>query len=113
MTSTQTYERLRMHIFGSLAAAALGDAMGAATEQHTTEEIVAMFGGLLRDLHTPSTDTFSAGNQAGQITDDTSQMLVLAQVLIETGGNLDQGSWLRALLHWSTTSPMSRMMGPT
>jgi ADP-ribosylglycohydrolase len=113
MTSAQTYERLRRHIFGSLATAALGDAMGAATEQHTTEEVVAMFGGLLRDLHAPSTDTFSAGNQPGQITDDTSQMLALAQALIEAGGTLDSHTWLQALLYWSTTSPMARMMGPT
>jgi len=113
MTSVQTRERLHNHIFGSLAAAALGDALGAATEQHTTDEIVARFGGLLRDLHAPSTETFSAGNLPGQITDDVSQMLALAEVLIETNGDLSEEAWLQALLRWMDTSPAARMMGPT
>ena len=42
-------ERLHAHILGSLAAAALGDAMGAATEQHAIPEILAEHGGLLRN----------------------------------------------------------------
>jgi ADP-ribosylglycohydrolase len=113
MASEQTHERLRKHIFGSLMAAALGDAMGAATEQHTTDEIVGKYGGLLRELLAPSEETFSAGNQPGQITDDTSQMFALAQALIETDGELGEEAWIKALLHWAATSPMARMMGPT
>jgi ADP-ribosylglycohydrolase len=113
MPAAQTNARLRDHIFGSLAAAALGDAMGAATEQHTTDEIVARFGGLLRELHAPSDETFSSGNQPGQITDDTSQMLALAQALIDAGGELTEDLWVRALLRWAETSPAARMMGPT
>jgi ADP-ribosylglycohydrolase len=113
MTSVQTRERLHNHIFGSLAAAALGDALGAATEQHTTDEIIARFGGLLRDLHAPSSETFSTGNLPGQITDDVSQMLALAEALIATNGDLSEDAWLRALLRWMDTSPAARMMGPT
>jgi ADP-ribosylglycohydrolase len=109
----QTRERLHKHIHGSLATAALGDAMGAATEQHTTDEIVARFGGLLRDLHAPSDETFSVGNLPGQITDDVSQMLALAEALIATDGDLTEQAWLQALLHWMNTSPAARMMGPT
>lgn len=106
-------EQLHSRIFGSLATAALGDAMGAATEQHTTDEIIAQYGGLLRDLVAPSTETFSAGNLPGQITDDVSQMLALAQALIEHDGKLSSDAWVRALIHWSETSPAARMMGPT
>jgi ADP-ribosylglycohydrolase len=113
MPPAQTRERLGKHIYGSLAAAALGDAMGAATEQHTTDEIVGAYGGLLRELRAPSEETFSAGNQPGQITDDTSQMFALAEALIETGGELSEDAWIKALLHWAATSPMARMMGPT
>ena len=109
MTAAQTRERLHNHIFGSLATAALGDALGAATEQHTTDEIIARFGGLLRDLHAPSTETFSAGNLAGQITDDVSQMLALAEALIETSGDLSEAAWLQALLRWMETSPAARI----
>jgi len=113
MIPTQTRERLRNHIFGSLATAALGDALGAATEQHTTDEIVAKYGGLLRELHAPSDKTFSTGNLPGQITDDVSQMLALAQALIDTDGELSADTWVRALIHWADTSPAARMMGPT
>ena len=100
MSVTQTRQRLHNHIFGSLAAAALGDALGAATEQHTTDEIIARFGGLLRELHAPSSETFSAGNLPGQITDDVSQMLALAEALIDTNGDLSEQAWLQALLRW-------------
>jgi ADP-ribosylglycohydrolase len=106
-------QRLHDQILGSLAAAALGDAMGAATEQHEISEIIAEHGGLLRDLLAPSSDTFSGGNLPGQITDDTSQMFALSEALIEANGKLTERDWIQKLLHWSQTSPMSRMMGPT
>lgn len=106
-------ERLHAHILGSVAAAALGDAMGAATEQHAIPEILEEHGGLLRELIAPSSDTFSGGNLPGQITDDTSQMFAMAEALIEANGDLTEKAWLQKLLHWSQTSPMARMMGPT
>jgi ADP-ribosylglycohydrolase len=106
-------ERLYDHILGSLAAAALGDAMGAATEQHEISEIIGLYGGLLRELRAPSSETFSSGNLPGQITDDTSQMFALCEALIESNGDLTEDVWVQKLLHWSQTSPMARMMGPT
>ena len=113
MTAQQTHERLTQHILGSLAAAAIGDAMGAATEQHSISEIVEKFGGLLRELYAPSPETFSHGNLAGQITDDTSQMFALAQTLIDSDGDLTEQAWLDTLIHWSRTSPHKNQMGPT
>jgi len=113
MTAQQTHERLSQHILGSLAAAAIGDAMGAATEQHSISEIVEKFGGLLRELYAPSPETFSHGNLAGQITDDTSQMFALAQTLIDADGDLTEQAWLDTLIHWSRTSPHKNQMGPT
>lgn len=106
-------ERLHGHILGSLATAALGDAMGAATEQHAIPEILEDHGGLLRELLAPSSDTFSGGNLPGQITDDTSQMFAMAEAIIAADGELTEDAWLKKLLHWSQTSPMARMMGPT
>lgn len=111
--STQSRERLEAHILGGLMAAALGDAMGAATEQHTIAEIVAAYGGLLRDLRAPSTETFSHGNQPGEVTDDASQMFALAQALIDTGGDLTEKAWIDTLIHWSQTSKHKNQMGPT
>ena len=106
-------QRLYEHVLGSLATAALGDAMGAATEQHAIPEILEEYGGLLRDLLAPSSDTFSAGNLPGQITDDTSQMFALAEALIAADGELSEDAWVNKLVDWSRTSPMARMMGPT
>src|SRR5262245_66159357 len=93
--------RLYEHVLGSLATAALGDAMGAATEQHAIPEILEEHGGLLRELLAPKDDTFSGGNLPGQITDDTSQVFALAAALLETGGDLTERAWTAKLLHWS------------
>src|SRR6188508_823649 len=87
-------QRLADHILGSVATAALGDAMGAATEQHEISEIIEEHGGLLRELLAPSSDTFSGGNLPGQITDDTSMMFVLAEALIESDGDLREDAWV-------------------
>lgn len=113
MSTTQTRERLAQHILGSLAATAIGDAMGAATEQHAIPEVVELFGGLLRELRDPSPETFSYGNKAGQITDDSSQMFALAQTMIDAGGELTEEAWIATLLHWSQHSPHRHQMGPT
>jgi ADP-ribosylglycohydrolase len=93
--------------------AALGDALGAATEQHQIDEIIAQHGGLLRELIPPPVDTFSHSDTAGLVTDDCSQMFTLVEALIASSGNLDKQGWLQALLHWSQTSPMRHQMGPT
>jgi ADP-ribosylglycohydrolase len=114
MASIETdRERLRRHVLGSLLGAALGDALGAATEQHQIDEIIAEHGGLLRRLLPPPIDTFSHSDTAGLVTDDCSQMFALAQALIDTGGDLDDATWLHTMLHWSQFSPMRNQMGPT
>lgn len=102
-------------ILGSLATAGLGDAMGAATEQWSTAEIYAKYGGPLRTLEQPPPDTFSGagGNKVGQVTDDTSQMYYLAQSIIKTDGNFSNEDWIECLLKWATESPHSSDMGPS
>jgi len=101
------------HVLGGLMGAALGDAMGAPTEQHQIDEIIEQHGGLLRELKVPAIDTFSHSDTAGLVTDDCSQMFTLVQALLDTGGNLDDETWLKAMLHWSLYSPMRKQMGPT
>lgn len=106
---------LHDRIFGCLAAAGLGDAMGAATEQWSTAEIYAHHGGSLRKLYPPPPDTFAgaAGNKIGQITDDTSQMYYLAQSYIKTNGDFTNEDWIDCLIKWATESPHSANMGPS
>lgn len=48
-------------ILGGLIGAGAGDAMGAATEARTTEQILAYFGHEVTDFETPPMDTFGAG----------------------------------------------------
>ncbi|MEZ4661031.1 MAG: ADP-ribosylglycohydrolase family protein [Caldilineaceae bacterium] len=107
----QLYDR----ILGSLAAAGMGDALGAATEQWSTAEIYAQYGGPLRHFVEPPPDTFSGaiGNKLGQITDDTSQMYYLAQTLIDVDGNLTNAAWVDCLLRWADESPHVGNMGPS
>jgi len=109
MSREQLYDR----ILGSLVTSGLGDAMGAATEQWRTGEIVQAHGGLLRTLAKPPIDTFSAGNEAGQVTDDTSQAYYMAQALIENDGSLTPEVWKKTLLRWAEESPHRTAMGPT
>ena len=111
--STIEHQYLADHILGSLLGASLGDAMGAATEQHQIDEIIAEHGGLLDKLIKPPIDTFSHSERAGLVTDDCSQMFALSQTLIDTDGNLDDQSWIKTLIHWSIHSPMRRQQGPT
>ena len=108
-------DRLYNHILGSLAAAGMGDALGAATEQWSTREIYAHYGGPVRTFYKPPPDTFSGaeGNELGQITDDTSQMYYLADALIRTDGNLTAEAWVDCLLRWADESPHVGNMGPT
>jgi ADP-ribosylglycohydrolase len=108
-------QRLYDHILGSLATAGMGDGMGAATEQWSTREIYAHYGGPVRIFYAPPPDTFSgaAGNGLGQITDDTSQMYYLAQTIIDTDGHLTYDTWVECLLRWADESPHRANMGPT
>ena len=112
-TVEMSQEQLGNHVLGGLMGAALGDALGAATEQHQIDEIIEEHGGLLRELVPPPIDTFSESEIAGLVTDDSSQMFVLAEALIKTGGVLDDETWLQTMLHWSVHSPMRHHMGPT
>ncbi len=100
-------------IKGCLLAAALGDAMGAATELLARHEIVQRYGGLLRVLtRSPEPGAASQGS-VGEITDDASQMLALARALVAGDGHLADRAWARALIQWADSSPMARYMGPT
>lgn len=102
-------------ILGSLAAGAIGDAMGAATEQRSFSEIIELFGGPVREFRKPPPDSpFSGGREAGQITDDTGQMLRMAQAIIESNGSLTVDVVAKQLLRWADDPEVfRRFAGPT
>ena len=66
------YER----ILGSLTAAALGDALGAPTEGSSRAEITQHYGGLVRDFQPRAVDASGVGLRPGEVTDDTSQLVL-------------------------------------
>ncbi|MFT7587226.1 MAG: ADP-ribosylglycohydrolase [Cellvibrionaceae bacterium] len=113
MANKLNQEYLGQHILGGLMGAALGDAMGAATEQHQIDEIIEEYGGLLDRIIAPPVDTFSHSDTAGLVTDDCSQMFALTQALIDTEGHLNDATWIEVLIHWSIHSPMRHQQGPT
>lgn len=88
-------------ILGGLLGAAVGDAMGAATEVRTMEQIREFFGGYVRDFIAPPKDTFARGREAGQITDDFSQAYYLAREIVNNGGKINEEIAKCALLKWS------------
>ncbi|MDQ7820178.1 MAG: ADP-ribosylglycohydrolase family protein [Armatimonadota bacterium] len=106
---------LHDRILGSLAAGVIGDAMGAATEQRSYEEIISLFGGPVREFVPPPPDSpFAGGRDAGQITDDSGQMLAMAEALIATGGRLTVNAVAQHLLRWADDPEVfRRFAGPT
>ena len=102
-------------ILGSLAAGAIGDAMGAATEQRSFSEILKLFGGPVREFRKPPPDSpFSGGREAGQVTDDSGQMLRMAQAIIESNGSLTVDGVVKQLLQWADDPEVfRRFAGPT
>ncbi len=102
------------HILGGLAGALIGDAMGSATETLTLEEINSRFGGRVTNFYSPGEGTFASGRKAGQITDDTSQMLKIIHAIVENDGHISVQMVSNQLLEWAKHDELfSRFAGPT
>lgn len=105
---------LYSRILGGLTNALIGDAMGAATEMMTPDEITRHFGGKVTTYYAPPPGTFAYGNQAGQLTDDSSQMLRMVDALIESNGPLKIDMVVKHLLLWASDPQMlERFAGPS
>lgn len=104
------YER----ILGGLIGAGAGDAMGAATEARTTEQIREYFGHEVTDFETPPMDTFGAGNVPGQLTDDFSSAYFVARHIADNYGKVSEDVVQKALIDWSEHAVFfDRFAGPT
>lgn len=96
-----------------LLGAAIGDAMGAATELRTTAQIEATFGGRVTGFVAAPDDTFARGCPAGSITDDFSQALHLAEQIVARDGAADEETGRAAILSWWGDERYRRFAGPT
>ncbi len=105
---------LQNKILGSLLGAAIGDAMGAATELRPKTLIKERFGGEVRDIITPPDDTFSRGAPAGSVTDDFSLIYHTVGAILANGGVIDETAAKNAVLSWSEDEVFfDRYAGPT
>lgn len=101
-------------ILGGLIGAGAGDAMGAATEARTTEQIIEYFGHEVTDFETPPMDTFGAGNVPGQLTDDFSSAYFVAKHIVDNHGDVTKEVVQEALIDWSEHAVFfDRFAGPT
>ncbi len=107
-------EFVYQHILGGLANALIGDAMGSATETLTPEEIHQKFGGKVTRFLEPPEGTFAGGRRAGQVTDDTTQMLQIIDALVENDGRVTVDLVAQQLLRWAENEELfRRFAGPT
>jgi ADP-ribosylglycohydrolase len=97
-----SFEELRDRIHASIAMAVIGDALGAPTEQRSIREIRALFGGRVDTFFEPPADSpYSKGRSRAQITDDSSQMMMLCEILIRDGGKVTARSVADMIIEWS------------
>ncbi len=86
---------------GALYGLAVGDALGMPTESLPRPEIVARYGPLLAEFQPgPADQPLAPGLPAGTVTDDTEQALLLAGLIIEGDGAVDEAEFARRLLAW-------------
>jgi ADP-ribosylglycohydrolase len=101
-------------IQGVLGCTAIGDAMGSVTENLTFDQIREMFHGPVTTFLKPGTTAFALGNEAGEITDDFSQVYLISKSILKNGGVLSKEAVIEAILEWSEIPKwFNRFAGPT
>ena len=94
---TQASERAA----GALYGLAIGDALGMPTQALPRDQIVARYGSLIATFEdAPAGHPLAAGLPAGAVTDDTEQAVLLARVIIASGGRPDPAELAKRLLAW-------------
>lgn len=103
------------HIEGSLINAMIGDSMGSATENMSKERIVQEFGGKVTKFYDPLPNSpYSAGREAGEVTDDTTIMLEMIDAIVDSGGKLRIHEVVKHLLKWAEQEELfKRFAGPS
>ena len=95
---------LNKKIEGILGLSAIGDAMGATTENLTFGQIREMFTAPVTTFQKPGKTAFALGNEAGEITDDFSQIYM----------RITRDIVIKAILEWSDIPKyFNRFAGPT
>ena len=101
---------------GAMLGVAIGDAMGMPTQTLTRDQILHTYGHVTGFRDAVPEQPVSAGLAAGTITDDTEQSLLLARLLIDGHGRIDEERWAKALLDWEQTTRargLNDLLGPS
>lgn len=102
-------------VHGSLAAGCIADAIGAPTEELSRAQIHDAFGGEVTTFHPPLPGApYAKGRHAAQITDDSSQMMMLTDLLVREGEKLTPTHIADMLVTWSKNPAyFPHFAGPT
>ena len=93
-------DRLRDRARGALTGLAVGDALGMPTQTLPLATVRARYGVLDGFRPGPDDNAISRGLPAGRVTDDTDQAVLLGELLVAGGGELDPHAFARALAEW-------------
>ena len=104
---------MNQKILGSILGAAVGDAMGAATETKSARQIQKIFGGRVEEFKTPPEDVLARGRKAGQVTDAFSIPYILTEHLIDEKGQASKKLGEEALIEWGKTEYFEPFAGMT
>lgn len=101
--------------YGALVGGAIGDAMGMPASFLTRRQITAAYG-YIQDFLTPEKDvqSFHGNLNAGEITDDTMESVIISQVLIQHG-EFSEEAFNAAMKKWAIEQKMleSTVIGPS
>lgn len=98
---------------GSVLGAAVGDAMGAATETMSTSEIIKTYGSKVSSFLEPIENNIAYGRRAGQVTDAFSIAYFLTETIIENNGKADRETGEKALIEWGNSEYFETFAGMT
>jgi ADP-ribosylglycohydrolase len=96
-------------------AAGIGDALGVPGEAYSKKEILDAIGCRIEKFYEPGDNIYGAGNVAGEVTDDTSQMYEMIKQIIATKGEFTVEAAAKGLINWTENWPKyyPRNAGPT
>ncbi len=100
---------------GALYGLAIGDALGMPTQLLPPDQVRRLFPTVDGFLPGPAENPVSRGQPAGQVTDDTEQALILADLLVEGRGRVNPTAFARRLLAWAQEAEMTgaEQLGPS
>jgi ADP-ribosylglycohydrolase/DNA-binding GntR family transcriptional regulator len=99
-------------IIGCILGAAAGDALGAITENSTTEDIINKYGHYVDDFLPSADHSRFVCREAGSVTDNFSLAYFTAVELIKCNGSVSEKVAENALLTWSEYPDFYELAGP-